>query len=69
MEDPSPQFLHEGGGDEGHGYHDGVHTENGILANWAADPSVPEETGWVVEDGVDSWQLLREVHDNTNHQG
>ena len=67
MEDPSPQFLHEGGGDEGHGYHDGVHAEDGILANWAAD--VPEETDQVVEHGVDSWQLMREVHDDTNHQG
>ena len=67
VEDPSPQFLYEGDFDEGHGDHDGIHAEGGILANWAADPPVPEETGQVVEHGIDSWQLMREVHDDTNH--
>lgn len=68
MQRPPPRSVHQHDGHECHDNHHHAHADCRIFGPLFTQAGRRENVGGIVEDGIDARQLLRQLHDNADHE-
>lgn len=68
MKSSTTHFIHERNGAKSHDDHDSSNSDCCILGLFSIETCICKDVSWVIKYCVDSRQLLRQLHDNGDHE-